>query len=452
MSNRDNGLKALFPWLLAFYSITFSVVYLALTEKYQPQSDLAYIRLGIFILLAPIILKYFIQLLAIPFYSIKERFGSADSDFQIGKRVSVLIPAWNEEVGIIKTIESVLNTNYSNLEVIVINDGSTDNTNNLISAFVGDFEREKADSATRSESVDLRYLNLINGGKARALNRGLRVATGEFIVTIDADSLMDENAITKILKRFADPDVGAVAGNVVIGNNKKPIALLQQLEYMYGFFFKRADSVFNSVYIIGGAAAAYRKNVLAEVGGFDHQIITEDIEMSTRILAAGYHTRYAADAVVYTEGPSDWKSLCRQRLRWKFGRILTFIKHRQLFFSCKPQHKPYLTFLLLPLAVYAEMTLLFEGFLLFIFYGYTFMASDYFPLVFVILFMTFLVSLQILIDPKRKHHLKLLGLAPLAWILFYIIDLVEWQALCRSIKRLVRRQRLEWQKWVRVGL
>ena len=451
MNSKASFLKAKLGWLTLFYSITCAIIYLAITTEYQPDEQLTYLRVAIFILLMPIILKYLVQLVTLPFYSLSEILNARKSQNPVGQKVSVLIPAWNEEVGIIKTIQSVVETDYSNLEVIVINDGSTDDTHKLVSAYIERFEN-KMQNHTGDKGIELRYLNLANGGKANALNRGLRLATGEFIITIDADSLMDKSAIDKLLLRFTDSSVGAVAGNVIIGNKSRPIAALQQLEYLYGFFFKRADSVFNSVYIIGGAAAAYRKSVLSDLGGFDHQIITEDIEMSTRILSAGYKTRYAADAVVYTEGPSDWNGLCNQRLRWKFGRLLTFIKHKDLFFSAKPKINAYLTFLLLPMAVYAEMTLMIEGLLLTVFYGYTFLTNDFFPLVFVIGFMSILLTLQVMVDSKRKHHLNLLVLAPLAWILFYLIDLVEWQALFRSIKRLARRQQLQWQKWVRVGL
>ncbi|WP_196140346.1 glycosyltransferase family 2 protein [Aliikangiella sp. G2MR2-5] len=436
--------------LLTLYSISFLVIYLALTTEYSPNDDLAGVRLTIFALLAPIIFKYFVQLLSLPFYSplekIRRRKAIRQGMMNFSPKVSVLIPAWNEEVGILKTIQSVVNTAYKNLEIIVVNDGSTDSTHRLVTGYIAEFKKN-SQSAT-----EIKYLQLTNGGKARALNQGVRLASGEIIVTVDADSVMDEAAIEKLVPYFNDPKVGAVAGNVIVGNRSRPIEWLQQIEYLYGFFFKRADSVFNSVYIIGGAAAAYRKEVLEDVGGFDHEIITEDIEMSTRILSEGYKTRYATDVVVFTEGPADWKGLCNQRLRWKFGRLLTFMKHKSLFFSTNKKHNSYLTFLLLPMAVYAELTLMFEALLLAIFYGYTILTNDYVPLAFVIVFMTTLVVIQILCDSKRRFHQNLLLLAPIAWMLFYIIDLVEWQALCRSLKRLITRQELQWQKWVRVGL
>lgn len=432
------------------YLVTGAVFYLLFTtEVVMPVYDIEFMRLVIFIFMAPIFVKYLIQLLSSPLYYFQEKRRQAKGILSRTPRVSVLVPAWNEEVGILKTMQSVLDTRYPNLELIVINDGSTDQTHELITQFLKQYS---LNNTSQKNDVEIKYLNLSNGGKANALNRGQKEVTGEFVITVDADSVMDTKAIVNLLHHFEeDAKVGAVAGNVIVGNRKKTIALLQQLEYLYGFFFKRADSIFNAVYIIGGAAAAYRKSTLDAVGGFDEHIITEDIEMSTRILSKGYRTRYAANAVIYTEGPSEWKGLCQQRLRWKYGRILTFIKHRKLFFNLK-LGKPYLTFLILPIAVYAELSLLLEIFILTIFYGYTFYTNDYLPLACVIVFMAILVCFQITFDSKAHFHKNILFLAPVAWLAFYIIDAVEFQALYRSLKRLTRRQKLEWQSWTRVGL
>ncbi len=426
--------------------VNLVIFYMYSITKYKSTNGFGGVRLIIFCLLVPILIRYAIQLSTAPFYSLVERIRAAKGKDHYEPTVSVLIPAWNEEVGIIKTLASVLNTQYNNLEVIVINDGSTDLTHKLVTDFVRDYETHNHSNTT------IKYIHLCNGGKANALNQGLQLASGEFIVTLDADSMMDKNAITHIIKRFTDKNVAAVAGNVIVGNRKKPIEVMQQLEYLYGFFYKRADSIFNAVYTIGGAAAAYRKHVLMELGGFDHDIITEDIEMSMRILAHGYKTRYAADAIVYTEAPSDWKGLCDQRLRWTFGRMLTFIKHRQLFFSLKKQHNSYLTFLLLPIAVYAELTMLLRGGVFVVFFSYTIIANDYLPLVFAILFMCSIMVLQIIMDRKAYFHCNLLVFAPVAWIVFWFTGIVEFQALYRSLLRLVKREDLTWQKWSRGGI
>ncbi len=441
--------KELFKFILfltSLYAVTVSVFYLTATQAYRSIQCFDTLRKVMFVLLVPLLTKYVFQLACAPLYSVVERWGKKSRLAQPTPSVSVLIPAWNEEVGIIKTIQSILNTKYSNLQIVVINDGSTDMTHEKVTQFMADNHGEYP------AGITIKYLNLSNGGKAQAMNRALVHATGEFIITIDADSVMDPEAITNFVEHFSSPSIGAVAGNVIVGNRKKPIEWMQQLEYLHGFFFKRADSLFNSVYIIGGAAAAYRKTVLQEVGDFDHNIITEDIEMSTRILKYGYKTRYAFNAVIYTEGPSEFKCLCNQRLRWKYGRILTFIKHRKLFFSFQAKHNPYLTFMLLPLAVYAELLLLAEALLLSIFFIYTVYTSDYLPLASVIALLSTIVGIQILFDPKRRFHRNLVLLAPVAWLIFFVMDMIEFQALIRSLRLLVTKKDLKWQKWVRVGI
>ncbi|MEK7561023.1 MAG: glycosyltransferase [Patescibacteria group bacterium] len=437
--------NAAFIFLL--YIPTAVVCYFALSRQYTPINEFSSIRLGILLLIAPIILKYIIQLLIAPWYSAVEYFRSRKRSADYNPSVSVLIPAWNEEVGIEATLTSVLDTNYPGLEIVVINDGSTDRTHDVVTHFIETYRSKK-----QRPGATIKYKSVPNGGKARALNIALSMAQGDIIMTIDSDSVMDRNAIKNMVKHFSDPRVTSVAGNVIIGNRARPIGLIQQFEYLYGFYFKRADSMLNALYIVGGAAAAYRREIVIHVGGFDESIITEDIELSTRLQDNGYHIRYAADAIVYTECPSDFEGLCRQRLRWKFGRLLTFYKYRHLFFSFNRKHNFYLCFLILPLALFAEILLFFEGLLLFVFYAYTFYTNDFMPLLFVIALLTSIVCLQILSDPKIRYHKNLLLLAPNAWILFYFMDIVEYQALIRSIRNLITKQNLSWQKWIRVGV
>lgn len=268
-------------------------------------------------------------------------------------KVTVIIPAYNEQVGIVKMIESVLSNDYANLTILVVNDGSTDLTHEKVMDFC-----ECADYSHQQGKNAIRYLRLPNGGKANALNEALQTLDSDtdIVVTIDADCIMHSDAIREFVRAFEnDPNVGGVAGNVVVANHSTMIGRMQQLEYVMTFFNKRGNSFLGgSVYIIGGAAAAYRKDVIDELGFFDLSIIAEDVEFSTRILSRNYKTRYVPNAVVYTEGPSDWIGLANQRLRWRYGRLLTFIKHRSLFFSLR-NHNVYLCWFLLPLTVYSDL-------------------------------------------------------------------------------------------------
>ncbi|WP_415896628.1 glycosyltransferase [Neptuniibacter sp. QD72_48] len=428
------------------YSITGFILCLAYTQTIQANQEtdfLANYRLVLTLVLIPIIIKFLIQLIAAPLSGVIDFFRDKPA---LGQEpsVSVLIPAWNEEVGIMHTLRSALAADYNNYEVIVINDGSTDKTHQLLSEFIAQFNP--------NNTIKLRYFALENGGKAKALNHALKHAKGEIVLTIDADSLMHPKAIQNIVKKFSSNKVAAVAGNVAIGNGHAGLGIIQQLEYLCGFFMKRADSVFNAVYIIGGAAAAYRRSVLIEAGGFDHSIITEDIEISTRILGMGYHCRYAPDAIIYTEGPSDLKSLCNQRLRWKYGRFQTFIKHRQLFFNSSKTNNYYLSWLLLPTALYAEFLLLLELPLLTLFFTYIIYTGDYITLSLCILLISALVSFQTSYDSQPRFHMRMLYYAPIAWLIWYVVDAIEFQALLRSLKRLKRKEGLQWQSWSRTGL
>jgi cellulose synthase/poly-beta-1,6-N-acetylglucosamine synthase-like glycosyltransferase len=428
------------------YTPTVLVFYFAATTNYVPTDNFVVIRWVMLLLFVPIFLKYVLQLVIAPFFPVVEYMRKRKRDAFI-PTVSVLIPAWNEEVGIKSTIVSVLGTRYPKLQVIVVNDGSTDRTHEVVTSFIAHYMAKPVRHRAQVE-----YVRVPNGGKARAMNAGLKVATGEILITIDADSAMRPNTIENMVKHFTDARVASVAGNVIIGNRTRAIGLIQQLEYHYGFYFKKADALLNAVYIVGGAAAAYRRELVVSLGGFDENMITEDIEMSTRLQDEGHYVRYAPDAVVYTEGPSDFAGLCKQRLRWKYGRFLTFLKYKHLFFSFNKKHNFFLSYVILPTALFAEFLLFFEGVLLAVFYAYTIYTNDYMPLAVVITALTVIVSLQILSDSNAKDHKNLFLFAPGAWIIFYIMDAVEYQALIRSLIKFIKKEGLTWQRWARVGV
>jgi biofilm PGA synthesis N-glycosyltransferase PgaC len=185
--------SALVLILASLYSATAGVFYLAVTRTYQPDASFDVIRLLMLVLLFPLIAKYVLQLVCSPLYSLVDAFRKQSNMAAWTPSVSVLIPAWNEEVGIVKTIKSVLHTQYPRLQIVVINDGSTDGTHEKVTGFMADHKPEERYGAR------LEYLNVSNGGKARAMNRGFLEADGEIIITIDADSIMDPSAIANLV-------------------------------------------------------------------------------------------------------------------------------------------------------------------------------------------------------------------------------------------------------------
>jgi poly-beta-1,6 N-acetyl-D-glucosamine synthase len=237
--------------------------------------------------------------------------------------VSVLIPAYNEEAYISRTIESLLITAYpeDKLEIIVIDDGSTDNT---------------YQKANRYSSDRVRVFSKENGGKYSALNYGLMLSDNDIIVTIDADSIIGPNAIKDIVAPLqADSKVGAVASNVQILNQNNLITKMQALEYSVGInLIRRMFDWFSGVPVVPGCLGAFRRSALEEVNNYDPDTLTEDYDLTVKVLRAGYEVR-ASSALVYTEAPDTWRSLYKQRIRWYRGNVETHLKHSTVFFKPK---------------------------------------------------------------------------------------------------------------------
>jgi glycosyltransferase involved in cell wall biosynthesis len=162
-------------------------------------------------------------------------------------RVSIVIPAWNEGVGIVKTLDSAINNGYSNLEVILVNDGSTDDSDKIAKEYIKQYRARKQRGASR-----LCYIYKGNGGKGEALNAGIQEASGDIIMTMDADSALQRGAIAKLVRYYLDPEIMAVVGNVEVVNTATLVGLAQHLEYFFGFYNKRAHALLGAEYIFGG--------------------------------------------------------------------------------------------------------------------------------------------------------------------------------------------------------
>jgi biofilm PGA synthesis N-glycosyltransferase PgaC len=389
--------------------------------------------------------KYFVYMTIGPWNKVIRAYKEMTQDHRkkalYQPKVSVLVPAWNEEVGLINTIKTILQNTYLDFEVVVINDGSTDGSHAAMLEFLK--------TCSDKEKIIYRYKN--NGGKGSALNHAVAFSSGELLISIDADCALTTTTIENFVKHFEDPKVMAAVGNVKIGNTQGILGTIQYLEFLFSFYFKNVDSLFNTVYIIGGAAGAFRRSVFEKIGLYSTRNITEDIDLSVRIQKAGMKIVYASDAVVYTEGATTLKGLMEQRLRWKRGRFQTFNEHRELFFSTKPTHNFLLSWLVLPFAIFGDTQLCFEVLFLMFLYVYAIFTHDFSSFVSGIVVVSSMFWMQLFEDTSPKR-ISFYVLAPIAWLLFYLTTLVEYRALLKSLWGMVFNQKLTWQKWERVGV
>jgi len=237
--------------------------------------------------------------------------------------VSVLIPAHNEEAVIVQTVKSVLASNLTDLRVIVVNDGSSDRTGELLDGNFGQDPR-------------VCILHQVNRGKAAALSRALGEAQTEIVVTIDADTEVEPDAISKLLRHFSDEKVGAVAGNVKVGNRSRWLTRWQALEYVTSQNMeKRAFDLLNCITVVPGALGAWRTKAIEAAGGITADTVAEDADLTIAIRRLGWHVDYEEEAIAWTEAPETPGVLIRQRFRWTFGTLQSFWKHSDTLFRPK---------------------------------------------------------------------------------------------------------------------
>ncbi len=239
--------------------------------------------------------------------------------------VSIIVPAYNEEINAIRTVQSLLQQDYPNLQVIFVDDGSKDNTFKIVQ-----------DAFYNNNNV--KVFAKANGGKASALNMGVEKAEGEIVVCIDADTQLKSDAVSQLIKKFTDGTVGAVAGNVKVGNEINMITRWQSIEYITSQNFdRRAFAYLNCITVIPGAIGAFRKNAVTQAGGFTSDTLAEDCDLTMRLHRIGYNIGNCTDAISYTEAPETMRQFMKQRFRWSFGVIQCFWKHRDAFFN--PRYK-----------------------------------------------------------------------------------------------------------------
>ncbi len=229
--------------------------------------------------------------------------------------VSVLVPAYNESVSIADALRTIAASDYPLLVIIVIDDGSSDNT---------------ASIASRLGIANVKIIVQRNAGKAAALNRGVAAARGDIVICVDADTVFQRDTASWIVQPFAKADVGAVSGNVKVGNRHSLLGRWQHLEYSHGQQTeRRAQEMLGLTWCIPGAIGAFRREALQRIGGFTVDTMAEDTDVAVRVYLDGWRSVFEPRAIAWTEVPTTWRPFGRQRIRWHFGSYQVLWKHRK---------------------------------------------------------------------------------------------------------------------------
>jgi poly-beta-1,6-N-acetyl-D-glucosamine synthase len=345
--------------------------------------------------------------------------------------VSIVIAAHNEEAVITRTLDSIRRSTYRSFEVLVADDASSDLTGRLV-----------RDYQVRHPDIDLRIVRMRkNVGKGAALNSALRRhARGQFVMTLDADSIIEPEAITNALSYFDDPYVAGVAANVQILEETTVLGILQRFEHMIGYRSKKLYSLMNCEFVVGGVASTYRMRVLRKVGFYDTDTLTEDIGLSAKITSLGnrrFRMVYGADVVAKTESVLTLRALAKQRYRWKYGSIQNLIKYRGMMLNPSRRYTATLTYYRMPMALLSEFTLLVSP-LAWTYAVYWSLVTRTPALILgAYATITAYTLLTVWLDENltARERVRLSIYAPTAYFLFYIMDLVQLTAALRCIAR-----------------
>lgn len=241
------------------------------------------------------------------------------------RTVSVLIPAFNEAKVIAGSIQRVLASTDVRVEIIVIDDGSTDGTSRVVTEAFANEPR-------------VRLLTLQNGGKARALNAGLALTTAEIVIALDADTQFEPTTVARLARWFDDPAIGAVAGNAKVGNRINLVTRWQAVEYVTAQNLeRRALTQFDAITVVPGAVGAWRRAALDAVGGYPVDTLAEDQDLTIAVQRAGWRIGYDVDAIAWTEAPETFRALAKQRFRWAYGTLQCLWKHGAILRTRRPR-------------------------------------------------------------------------------------------------------------------
>jgi cellulose synthase/poly-beta-1,6-N-acetylglucosamine synthase-like glycosyltransferase len=226
----------------------------------------------------------------------------------------VVVPAYNEAANIAATVRSLVASDYPSVEVIVVDDGSTDGTAEIVRAL---------------RLPGVRVVRQANAGKPAALNTGIARAVGDLIILVDGDTVFEPQTVGRLVQGFADPTVGAISGNTKVANRRGLLGRWQHVEYVVGFNLdRRLYDLGECMPTVPGAIGAFRREVLDAVGGVPGTTLAEDTDLTMATLRAGWRVVYEETAIAWTEAPSSLRQLWRQRYRWCYGTMQAIWKHR----------------------------------------------------------------------------------------------------------------------------
>lgn len=344
----------------------------------------------------------------------------------VQRSVSIIVPAYNEEVNAVKTVRNLLLQDYPGLEIIFVDDGSKDNTYKVV-----------ADAFAQSDKVHV--LTKPNGGKASALNLGIGYANSEYVVCIDADTQLLSDAVSQMMKYFIAEDIGAVAGNVKVGNNKNLLTQWQSIEYTTAQNFdRRAFDLINAITVVPGAIGAFKKEAIEKAGGFAIDTLAEDCDLTIRILRNGYVVRNCAEAIAITEAPETLGQFMKQRFRWSYGVMQSFWKNRDTCFN--PRYKGLGMVALPNILLFQIFMPLFGPFADLMFFIGLFVnrnspESSHKILLFYILFLLVDVAVSVIAFAFEKEKIyKLIWLIPQRFVYRQLMYVVLFRSIRKAIK------------------
>ncbi|MCZ6476706.1 MAG: glycosyltransferase [Gemmatimonadetes bacterium] len=297
---------------------TVLFIFWAMHSPSQVQAFLVrLVLISLIIFLAILFIRYFALLWFAYLQHAERNVASREPEGELPP-VSILIPAYNEAEVIGHAIESLLQLDYPTYEVIVVDDGSTDDTLEVARRWEG-----------KASGVEVRVLTKRNGGKASALNAGIARSKYPFVMCMDADSWVDPGSLKAAMPHFRDASVGAVAGNVKVANRENLLTRLQALEYIEGLNMpRRAQGFIAAVNIVPGPVGVFRREALEEVGGYDTDTFAEDADLTLQLITSGWKIIYEDQAITWTQAPTRALDLIQQRYRWTRG-ILQALKKRK---------------------------------------------------------------------------------------------------------------------------